>query len=78
MLAMEDSVTWEKDKDENDVIEVENLEDLARLGLCRIQIEGVEQEHLLDGEGIIYNLEGQFVVTTGDNDEEMKGEPEEG
>ena len=46
------------------MIDIDNPEDLARRGLKRIQIEGDETEYLLDGEGNIYNLEGEFVGTT--------------
>ena len=67
-----------EDDDEDDVIDVDNPEDLAKKGLRRIQIEGDEQEYLLDGEGNIYNLQGEFVGTTGDDAEEMEGEVEEG
>ena len=41
---------------DDDVIEVKNPEDLAKKGLRRIQIEGDDQEYLLDNEGNIYNL----------------------
>ena len=64
----------EEDEDE-DVIDVDNPEDLAKKGLRRIQIEGDEQEYLLDNEGNIYNLQGEFVGTTGDDAE---GEEEDG
>ena len=67
-----------EDDEEDDVIDVDNPEDLAKKGLRRIQIEGDEQEYLLDGEGNIYNLQGEFVGTTGDDAEEMDGEEMEG
>lgn len=54
----------EVDGDEEDAIDIDNPEDLARRGLKRIQIEGDDQEYLLDGEGNIYNLQGEFVGTT--------------
>ena len=76
---MEDGVNGEDDgDDDDDVIDVDNPEDLAKKGLRRIQIEGDEQEYLLDGEGNIYNLQGEFVGTTGDDAEEMDGEEMEG
>ena len=76
---MEDGAAGEEDDgDEDDVIDVDNPEDLAKKGLRRIQIEGDEQEYLLDGEGNIYNLQGEFVGTTGDDAEEMDGEEMEG
>lgn len=52
------------EEDDDDVIDVDNPEDLAKKGLRRIQIEGDDQEYLLDGEGNIYNLQGEFVGTT--------------
>ena len=52
------------------MIDVDNPEDLAKKGLRRVQIEGDEQEYLLDNEGNIYNLQGEFVGTTGDDGEE--------
>ena len=67
-----------EDDEEDDVIDVDNPEDLAKKGLRRIQIEGDEQEYLLDGEGNIYNLQGEFVGTTGDDAEDMDGEEMEG
>ena len=79
MVGMEDGAAGEEeDGDEDDVIDVDNPEDLAKKGLRRIQIEGDEQEYLLDGEGNIYNLQGEFVGTTGDDAEEMDGEEMEG
>ena len=76
---MEDGAAGEEeDGDEDDVIDVDNPEDLAKKGLRRIQIEGDEQEYLLDGEGNIYNLQGEFVGTTGDDAEDMDGEEMEG
>lgn len=57
-------VVGEAEGDE-DFIDVDNPEDLERKGLRRIQIEGDdEQEYLLDAEGNIYNLQGEFVGET--------------
>ena len=56
-----------EEEEDDDVIDVDNPEDLAKKGLRRIQIEGDEQEYLLDNEGNIYNLQGEFVGTTGDD-----------
>ena len=79
MVDMEDGgVGGDEDEDEDDVIDVDNPEDLAKKGLRRIQIEGDEQEYLLDGEGNIYNLQGEFVGTTGEDAEDMEGEEMEG
>mmetsp|Transcript_38385 Transcript_38385/g.43987 ORF Transcript_38385/g.43987 Transcript_38385/m.43987 type:complete len:107 (-) Transcript_38385:7-327(-) len=41
-----------------------------REGLNKIQIEGEEEEFLMDAEGNIYNLNGDFIGTTnGDADD---------
>jgi hypothetical protein len=37
---------------------------LAAKGLKRIQIEGEEEEFLMDMEGNIYDLKGNFIGTT--------------
>lgn len=63
----------EEGEEDDDVIDVDNPDDLAKKGLRRIQIEGDDQEYLLDNEGNIYNLQGEFVGTTGDEDEEDDG-----
>ena len=63
-------------QDDDDVIDGDNPDDLAKKGLRRVQIEGDEQEYLLDNEGNIYNLQGEFVGTTGD-DEEGGEEPQD-
>ena len=53
------------DCEDEDFIDVDNPEDLARKGLRRIQIEGDdEQEYLMDADGNIYNLQGEFVGET--------------
>ena len=43
---------------------------MARRGLQRIQIESENGEFLLDQEGNIYNLQGEFVGTIDAKDEE--------
>lgn len=48
--------TEAENEDDEDVIDIDNPEDLARRGLKRIQVEGDNEEYLLDGEGNIYNL----------------------
>ena len=59
------------DDEDEDVIDVDNPEDLARKGLRKIQIEGDdEQEYLMDNDGNIYDLQGNFIGTTGGDDEE--------
>jgi curved DNA-binding protein CbpA len=44
------------DEGEDDVIDIDNPEDLAARGLRRIQIDGEEDEFLMDLEGNIYDL----------------------
>lgn len=60
-----------EDDDDSDAIDIDNEEELAARGLKKIQIEGEEEEFLMDNEGNIYNLNGDFIGTTnGDADEE--------
>lgn len=73
--AQGQEVGEDQDQDDEDVIDVDNPEDLAKKGLRRIQIEGDEQEYLLDNDGNIYNLQGEFVGTTDGDVEEEEGEP---
>jgi hypothetical protein len=40
---------------------------LAAKGLRRIQIEGEDEEYLMDMEGNIYDLRGNFIGTTDDD-----------
>ncbi len=49
---------------EDDVIDIDNPDELAAKGLKRIQIEGEEEEFLMDLEGNIYDLKGNFIGTT--------------
>ena len=59
------------DDDDSDAIDIDNEEELAARGLKKIQIEGEEEEFLMDAEGNIYNLNGDFIGTTnGDADGE--------
>ena len=77
---MANDMEGEEDDDE-DVIDVDNPEDLARKGLRKIQIEGDdEQEYLMDNEGNIYDLQGNFIGTTGGDgeDEEQEGQETSG
>lgn len=64
------------DEDESDAIDIDNEEELAARGLKKIQIEGEEEEYLMDAEGNIYNLNGDFIGTTNGNEEE-EGEDED-
>lgn len=45
---------------------------MAAKGLKRIQIEGEDEEYLMDMEGNIYDLRGNFIGTT-DGDGEANG-----
>jgi len=65
------AVEGNDDDDDSDAIDIDNEEELAARGLKKIQIEGEEEEFLMDGEGNIYNLNGDFIGTTnGDGEEE--------
>lgn len=63
--------------EEDDVIDIDNPEDLAAKGLKRIQIDGEEEEYLMDLEGNIYDLQGNFIGTT-DGEEQIHGLADEG
>lgn len=65
----------EEGDDDDDAIDIDNEEELAARGLKKIQIEGEEEEFLMDGEGNIYNLNGDFIGTT-HGDGEAEGEEE--
>lgn len=58
---LEEQEQEQEQAEEDDVIDIDNPEDLARRGLKRIKIEGDTEEYLLDEEGNIYNLQGEFV-----------------
>jgi len=59
--------------EEDDVIDIDNPDELAARGLKRIQIEGEEEEFLMDMENNIYDLRGNFIGTTdGDQMEESQ------
>ena len=55
-----------EEQEDEDVIDIDNPEDLARRGLRRIQIEGEDEEYLLDTQNNIYDLVGNFIGTTED------------
>jgi hypothetical protein len=55
---------------DDDVIDIDNPADLAAKGLRRIQIDGEEEEYLMDMEGNIYDLQGNFIGTT-DGEEQL-------
>jgi hypothetical protein len=52
----EEEGTNAQPEEEDDVIDIDNPEDLAAKGLRRIQIDGEEEEYLMDLEGNIYDL----------------------
>ena len=54
----------QQQEEEEDVIDIDNPDELAAKGLKRIQIEGEEEEFLMDTEGNIYDLRGNFIGTT--------------
>lgn len=54
----------EDNEEEEDVIDIDNPEDLAARGLRRIQIDGEADEFLLDTDGNIYDLQGNYIGTT--------------
>ena len=47
--------------EEDEVIDIDNPEDLAAKGLKRIMIDGEDEEFLMDLEGNIYDLQGNFI-----------------
>lgn len=69
---MEGQAVAPQEEDE-DVIDIDNPDELAAKGLKRIQIEGDEEEYLLDMEGNIYDLRGNFIGTT-DGDQMAGGD----
>ena len=65
----------QQNEEEEDVIDIDNPDELAKKGLKRIQIEGEEEEYLMDNEGNIYDLRGNFIGTTdGDGAEPTGGD----
>lgn len=56
---------------DDDVIDIDNPDDLAAKGLKRIQIDGEEEEYLMDLEGNIYDLQGNFIGTTDGEEQQM-------
>lgn len=62
-----------EDEDDSDAIDIDNEEELAARGLKKIQIEGEEEEFLMDNQGNIYNLNGDFIGTTNGDAEEDEG-----
>lgn len=67
-MSPQEEVQNQQEEDE-DVIDIDNPDELAAKGLKRIQIEGEDEEYLMDMEGNIYDLKGNFIGTTdGDGD----------
>ena len=66
----EESMEENDDDTVGDVIDIDNEEELAARGLRKIQIEGEEEEFLMDDEGNIYNLNGEFIGATNEEPEE--------
>lgn len=62
----------EVDEDDNeDVIDIDNPEDLARRGLQRVHDESEDQEYLLDQEGNLFNLQGEYIGKVPDQGDEL-------
>ena len=59
-------ISQQEDEDD-DVIDIDNPEQLAAKGLRRIQIDGEDEEYLMDLEGNIYDLQGNFIGQTDTN-----------
>lgn len=72
-----DTPDQNEDEDDSDAIDIDNEEELAARGLKKIQIEGEEEEFLMDAEGNIYNLNGDFIGTTNGDAEEDGGTDED-
>ncbi len=64
MIEAEGLGEGEGQEEGDDVIDIDNPDQLAARGLKRIQIEGEEEEFLMDMEGNIFDLRGNFIGTT--------------
>jgi hypothetical protein len=64
------------DEDE-ELIDIDNEDDLAERGLKKIQIEGEAEEFLMDDEGNIYDLQGNFIGTTNEDAKDEEEDEEE-
>ena len=72
----------EGEEEEEELIDISNEEELEKRGLKKIQIEGEQEEFLMDEQGNIYDLQGNFIGTTneeGGDSQILEGldEPEE-
>ena len=57
--------------EEDEVIDIDNPEELAAKGLRRIMIDGEDEEFLMDLEGNIYALQGNFIGQADQPEEEQ-------
>lgn len=62
----EEGTAEQQEEEEEEVIDIDNPDELAKRGLRRIQIEGEDEEYLMDAENNIYDLAGNFIGTTED------------
>ena len=67
----------QQEEEDDEVIDIDNPEQLAAKGLRRIQIDGEDEEYLMDLEGNIYDLQGNFIGTTDTNGQEMEQQEDE-
>ena len=67
----------EEEEDDESVIDVEDEAQLAARGLRKIMIEGEQEPFLLDMEGNIYSMNGDFLGTMGGGGE-LEEEENEG
>ena len=76
--AVEEEEELEEEEEEGS-IDINNEEELERRGLKKIQIQGENEEFLMDAQGNIYDLQGNFIgQTNGEEEEEEEEEGEEG
>ena len=76
--AVEEEDELEEEEEEGS-IDINNEEELERRGLKKIQIQGENEEFLMDAQGNIYDLQGNFIgQTNGEEEEEEEEEGEEG
>ena len=64
-----------EDDGEGSVLDLNDPEELAKRGLQRVQIDGDDEEYLMDEQGNIYDLEGKLIGTA--NDEGLEDEEAE-
>jgi hypothetical protein len=54
--------------DAESIIDIDDEEALEKRGIKKIQIEGEEEEFLMDEQGNIYDLTGNFIGTTNEDE----------